>query len=219
MPRRGDKAPELDGYRENNARATPNKAERADKTLCNTYKRVATYAVIREPGNDMWMRKQMKRSRTGSYDFKKPVVEAITVLPRVSGFPEFHSGHTVSRGDAGRESHESAKLLYDSLYARQCPMVTHSDAGSIPARSTKLLTEPGCRSTLKCGVIAVSNTAGLNWFRRGRLMVGSSCRTWTLSISVYQTTKAKNIMAKVASFLKSLVPTFDLNFAPVPVAA
>ena len=50
-------------------------------------------------------------------------------------------------------------------------------------------------------------------------MVGSSCREWTPLIKVYQTTNAKNMLAKVASFLRSLVPTFDLNFAPVPVAA
>jgi hypothetical protein len=39
------------------------------------------------------------------------------------------------------------------------------------------------------------------------------------SYKVYQTTNAKNILAKVASFLKSLVPTFDLNAAFAPVAA
>jgi hypothetical protein len=137
----------------------------------------------------------------------------------VSGFPEFHSGHTVSRDDAGRELQESVKLLYDSLYARQCPMVTHADAGSIPARSTKLLWK---NLMAVASEARQSNTAGLNWFRRVRLMVGSSCRTWTLSISVYQTTKAKNIMAKVASFLKSLVSSFELpalNFAPATMAA
>jgi hypothetical protein len=46
------------------------------------------------------------------------------------------------------------------------------------------------------------------------LTVGSSCREWTPRIKVYQTTKAKNIMAKVMGFLKSLVPSFDLAFAP-----
>jgi hypothetical protein len=93
-------------------------------------------------------------------------------------------------------------------YARQCLMVTHAVAGSIPARSTNFLS-------------AERQSAGLNWFRRVNLMVRSSCRTWTLSISVYQTTKAKNIMAKVSGFLKSLVPSFDLglNFAPATMAA
>lgn len=48
-----------------------------------------------------------------------------------------------------------------------------------------------------------------------------SCREWTPRIKVYQTTKAKNIMAKVSGFLKSLVPSFDLglNFAPATMAA
>jgi hypothetical protein len=51
------------------------------------------------------------------------------------------------------------------------------------------------------------------------MMVGSSCREWTHSIIVYQITKAKNILAKVMGFLKGLMPTFDLNFAPALMAA
>lgn len=54
------------------------------------------------------------------------------------------------------------------------------------------------------------------------IVVRSSCREWTPRIKVYQTKKAKNILAKVASFLKSLVPTFELpalNFAFAPMEA
>ena len=97
------------------------------------------------------------------------------------------------------------------IYARQCPMVTQPDGGSIPPGSTKLLwVFPSDHQ---------SNTAGPIWFRRMSLMVGSSCREWTPRIKVYQITKAKNIMAKVMGFLKSLVPSFDLNFAPAAMAA
>jgi hypothetical protein len=121
----------------------------------------------------------------------------------VSGFPGFQGRRvTACRG---------LKLGSSALtgYARQCLMVSHADAGSIPARSTN-----------SPFAYAERHSAGLNWFRRVSLMVRSSCRKWTLSISAYQTKTAKNILAKVAGFLKSLVPDFSFGeFAPAAMAA
>jgi hypothetical protein len=93
-------------------------------------------------------------------------------------------------------------------YARQCLMVTHADAGSIPARSTNPITALLIH-------MAEITSAGLNWFRRVRLMVGSSCRKWTLSISVYQTKNAMRMLAKAVSFVKSLftMPNFGMEAA------
>lgn len=120
----------------------------------------------------------------------------------VSGFPGFVSVLV-------KASHKNVKRFrtLPTLYARQCLMVSHADAGSIPARSTNFLS-------------AERQSAGLNWFRRVSLMVRSSCREWTPRTKAYQTKTAKNILAKVASFLKSLVPDFSFGeFAPVAMAA
>jgi hypothetical protein len=100
----------------------------------------------------------------------------LIIMAGVSGFPEFVSVLV-------KASHKNVKRFrtLPTLYARQCPMVAQPDAGSIPARSTKLLrhTRIAAGRYRRHILLNRSNTAGLNWFRRVSLTLGSSCREWT----------------------------------------